>query len=280
VLLNIGSAHLGMLGTREQVAAAKGELIAALPARGTAVLNADDALVRARAESTAARTVLFGRAEDADVRATDVVLDAMARAAFMLRTAEGAAPVTLAVHGEHFVANALAVAAVAGVLGMGVAQVAERLSLASIASSWRMEITETPDGVIVINDTYNANPESMRAALETLAVIGAGGRTWAVLGEMLELGPDAAAEHRALGGLAAALGVAQLLCVGPGARFIAEGFTRDLDHAGLSRVVEDPDAAIAVLQAEVRSGDSVLVKASRGVGLDRVAAAITERDNA
>lgn len=278
VLLNIGSAHLGMLGSREQVASAKGELIASLPARGTAILNADDPLVRARMSTTAARTVLVGRAEDAEVRATEVALDAMARPSFTLIAPEGRAHVSLSVHGEHFVANALAVAGVAVALGMGVDEIAARLSAATIASSWRMEISETAAGVVVVNDAYNANPESMRAALETLAAMGRDRRTWAVLGEMLELGEDSVGEHRAVGRLAAKLGVQHLICVGPGGAAIHEGFTSDLPHAGTSIEVEQPGDAVAALHARLQPGDIVLVKASRGIGLDRVAAALTEQD--
>jgi UDP-N-acetylmuramoyl-tripeptide--D-alanyl-D-alanine ligase len=261
VVLNVGSAHLGEFGSREAIAQAKGELVEALPADGVAILNGDDALVAAMGERTAARVVTFGY--DGDVRAADVRLDDLGRPSFRLEADGASAAVSLRFSGEHHVENALASAAVALECGMPLADVATALSEARPRSKWRMETTERPDGVIVINDAYNANPESMRAALRGLAAIGRSrtGRTWAVLGEMAELGEATAAEHEALGGTASALGIARVVAVGETARAIEHG----------SDWVPDAEAAISLVRKEVQPGDVILVKASRAAGLERVA---------
>lgn len=278
VLLNIGSAHMGMLGSQTAVAQAKGELIAGLPASGLAIVNGDDPFVREQVERTRARVVLFGESANADVRALDVDLDPMARPKFTLRYASQDAQVKLRVHGEHFISNALAVAAVALEIGLPLDEVAAALSKATIQSKWRMEVTDTPDGVIVINDAYNANPESMRAALKTLAAMGTEQTTWAVLGEMLELGDESMMEHDAIGRLAVRLDVSRLICVGPGTRVMHLAASNEGSWGDESMWVEDADAAIAVLREELLDGDIVLIKASRGVGLERVAAALTDQE--
>lgn len=262
VVLNVGTAHVGEFGSREAIARAKGELVEALPADGLAVLNADDPLVAAMAGRTSARVVLTGRrAADAQIGARDVALDADGRAAFTLCTPEGSAPVTLAVLGEHMVDNALAVAAVAREAGMGVAQTAAALSRARLASRWRLERHDRPDGVTVLNDAYNANPDSLAAALRTLSAMGRARRTWAVVGEMLELGADSAAAHRDCGALAASLGIDRVLAVGPGAAPVAEG-------AGpRGATTADVGTAYELLAAELAPGDIVLLKSSRDSGL-------------
>jgi UDP-N-acetylmuramoyl-tripeptide--D-alanyl-D-alanine ligase len=278
VVLNVGSAHLGEFGSREAIAQAKGELVEALPADGVAVLNADDPLVSAMASRTAARIVRAGRAADADVRAEDVQLDDLGRARFRLVTREGAAPVALRLVGDHHVGNALAAAAVALECGMPVDGVAAALGEATPVSRWRMEVTERADGVVIVNDAYNANPESMSAALRSLTAIGRGraGRTVAVLGPMAELGPDGPAEHEAVGRLAAELGVARVLAVGEAARPIADAAALEGSGVGESSWVPDVDAAVARLRADLRPGDVVLVKASRAASLERVALAIAD----
>jgi UDP-N-acetylmuramoyl-tripeptide--D-alanyl-D-alanine ligase len=271
VVLNVGSAHLGEFGSRAAIAQAKGELVEALPADGVAVLNADDPAVAAMAERTAARVVRFGRGTGAGprpvVRAEDVVLDT-GRARFTLVAPTGTAPVALRLVGEHQVGNALAAAAVALELGGTPAGVAAALSAADPGSRWRMEVTDRPDGVTVVNDAYNANPESMRAALSALVAMAersgaARRRTWAVLGAMGELGEDAAAAHAGIARAAAELGVDRLVAVGTA------------DYPG-AEAVADVAAAAALLRAELAAGDVVLVKASRAAGLDRVAAALVE----
>jgi UDP-N-acetylmuramoyl-tripeptide--D-alanyl-D-alanine ligase len=275
-VLNVGSAHLGEFGSRAEIAKTKGELVEALPADGLAVLNADDPLVAAMADRTNARVVFVGAAANADVRAVDVRLDDQVRAGFRLVTPSGDADVRLAVHGAHQVGNALTAAAVALELGMSVADVADGLSHARPVSRHRMEVTTRPDGVIVINDAYNANPESMRAALESLAALaGAGGRrTWAVLGTMAELGADTVAGHDDIGRLVVRLGINRLVVVGEQARPMHRGAHLAGSCGEESVLVPDVDAAIALLRDELRPGDAVLVKASNFLGLWRVADAL------
>src|SRR5690606_33531409 len=168
-----------------------------------AVLNADDPVVLAMADQTQARVVTVGLSPDADVRADDVEINVRGQASFVLRVpGESAVPVALRVHGPHHVGNALAVAAVAPALGIPVPQIAEALGQAGAVSRWRMEVHERLDGVTIVNDAYNANPDSMRAALRSLAVMSGSGRTVAVIGEMRELGEGSVREHRAIGELA------------------------------------------------------------------------------
>lgn len=282
VVLNVGSAHVGEFGSREAIAQTKGELVESLPAGGVAVLNADDPLVRAMAARTAARVVLVGESSDADVRAEDVRLDGAARATFDLVTGGARAQVRLRLHGEHHVANALSVAAVALEAGLSLDDVAAALSAAGPRSRWRMEVVERPDGVTVVNDAYNANPESMRAGLKALVALArsgtgdrAGGRrTWAVLGEMLELGDSSRDEHDAVGRLAVRLDVNRLVVVGEGARAMHLGAALEGSWGNESAWVPDADAALALLRDELAPGDVVLVKASRAAGLEKVAEAL------
>ena len=269
-VLNVGSAHLGEFGSRAAIAAAKGELVEALPASGVAVLGADDPVVAAMAGRTLARVVHAGRAEQAQVRAVDEVLDDEGRARFRLVTPAGEADVALGLRGAHQVDNALVAAAIAlETTALSPAEVAEALSAATPRSRWRMEVGERADGVKVLNDAYNANPESMRAALTTLASMK--GRHTAVLGAMAELGDDADAAHAELGRLAASTGLHRLVVVGEAARGVHEAAR----SAGLaSDLVPDASAAVEAVHAE--PGDVVLVKASRSAGLEKVAQALLE----
>jgi UDP-N-acetylmuramoyl-tripeptide--D-alanyl-D-alanine ligase len=272
VVLNVGLAHIGEFGSREAIAQAKGELVEALPDNGVAVLNADDALLRDMAARTAARVVMFGKSPDAAVHADDVQLDDLGRPSFQLIRSDGMAKVALRLHGAHHVANALAVAAVAEALGLGIDDTATGLTEASALSRWRMEFTDRADGVTVINDAYNANPDSVRAALQTLAAVATGNRrTWAVLGEMRELGPRSADEHAAIGRLAMRLGVDRLIAVGEGARPVHLGATEERRDGTRTTYVPDTAAAVDVLRRQVEPGDIVLVKASRAAGLEVVA---------
>jgi UDP-N-acetylmuramoyl-tripeptide--D-alanyl-D-alanine ligase len=272
VVLNVGSAHLGEFGSAEVIAQAKGELVEALPETGTAVLNADDPRVLGMAGRTRARVVTTGRGADADVRATEVTLDDSARPRFTLVAAGEEHPVALRVVGEHQVANALSTAGAALAAGMTPAAVAAALSAAGPVSRWRMEVDRRPDGVTVVNDAYNANPESMRAALAALAGLPATRRI-AVLGGMAELGPDAAAEHERLGRDAVAAGVDLVVAVGPDAVGIAGGASAAGRGAGEGSVhVPDRAAARELLSEVLRPGDVVLVKASRSYGLELLAA--------
>ena len=276
VVLNVGTAHLGEFGGRGAIAAAKGEIVEALGPDGLAVLNADDPLVAAMAARTVAPVVLFGSGPAAEVRAVDPVLDEMARPGFLLTTPEGRAPVQMAMVGEHMAANAVAAAAVARRFGMPVARIAELLSAATPRSQWRMEVTTTPGGVTLVNDSYNANPESMRAALRALAAMGRGGRTYAVLGEMRELGPDSIAEHDAIGRLAVRLDISKTIAVGHGARPLYLGAAQEGSWNEEAVWVDDPPAAVALLRDLLQPGDVVLVKASRSIGLEQVAEALME----
>ncbi|MFJ8583321.1 UDP-N-acetylmuramoyl-tripeptide--D-alanyl-D-alanine ligase [Streptomyces sp. NPDC093595] len=285
LVLNVGSAHIGEFGGREQIAQAKGELVESLPSAeegGIAVLNADDPFVRAMESRTRARVTLFGEADDAHVRAENVRLTENGQPSFRLHTPTGCSDVTLRLYGEHHVSNALAAAAVAHELGMSVDEIATALSEAGTLSRWRMEVTERPDGVTIVNDAYNANPESMRAALRALAAMGKaaqakGGRTWAVLGQMAELGDESLAEHDAVGRLAVRLNVSKLVAVGGReASWLQLGAYNEGSWGEESVHVSDAQAAIDLLRSELRPGDVVLVKASRSVGLERVAQALLE----
>jgi UDP-N-acetylmuramoyl-tripeptide--D-alanyl-D-alanine ligase len=277
LVLNVGTAHIGEFGGREQIAQAKGELVESLPEDGAAVLNADDPLVRAMASRTKARVILFGESDEADVRAENVRLTESGQPSFSLRTPSGCGDVTMRLYGEHHVSNALAAAAVAHELGMSADEIARALSEAGSLSHWRMEVTERPDGVTVVNDAYNANPESMRAALRALAAMGKGRRTWAVLGQMAELGDEALAEHDAVGRLAVRLNVGKLVAVGGReASWLQLGAYNEGSWGEESVHVSDAQAAVDLLRSELRPGDVVLVKASRSVGLESVAQALVE----
>ena len=274
-VLNVGRAHVGgYFADRAEVAQAKGELVEALPADGVAVLNADDPEVIKMASRTAARPVTFGLAGQAEVRAADVTVDADGRSSFTLITPAGTAPVRLNLRGEHNVSNALAAAALAGALGMPPAEVAAGLSAAVARSKWRMDVTRRPDGVRVINDAYNANPESMRAALTALASMAGQGRAFAVLGQMAELGGNSTAWHEEIGAFAARSGVRGLVVVGEQATPMLAGAKSEPGWRGELLHVPDGPAAAAALAERIRPGDTVLVKASRSVGLWDVAFAL------
>jgi UDP-N-acetylmuramoyl-tripeptide--D-alanyl-D-alanine ligase len=328
VVLNVGTAHLGEFGSREAIAATKGELPQAVPATGVVILNADDPVVAAMADKTAARVVRVARSPAADVWAGDVVLDRLARPRFTLHAAGAQRDVALAVHGDHQVSNALCAAAVALECGASLEQVAAALEAAGPVSSHRMAVHTRADGVTVVNDAYNANPDSMRAGLKALAWMashggqersdpgsgaggqersdpgsgaggqersdpgsGAGGqersdpgsrsaeprrRSWAVLGEMAELGEDAIAEHDSIGRLAVRLDVSRLVVVGTGRSMSAmhHGAVMEGSWGSEAVMVPDADAALTLLRAEVRGGDVVLVKASNSAGLGALADAL------
>jgi UDP-N-acetylmuramoyl-tripeptide--D-alanyl-D-alanine ligase len=278
VVLNVGSAHLGEFGSRQATAESKGELAEA--ARDVAILNADDALVADMASRARRKVVTFGEGSGADVRAERVDQDEHGRAQFRLKTRAGNVQVRLALVGSHHVANALAAAAVALECGRTPQQIADALATATPRSRWRMEVVEAPGHRTVINDAYNANPESMRAALKTLAVLGRPApprparRTVAVLGPMYELGPTSVDEHDAIGRLAVRLDVGKLVVVGSDAAAIHTGACLEGSWGEESVLVADVAEALVVLRRELRDGDVVLIKASRAAGLERVAAAL------
>lgn len=288
VVLNVGSAHLGEFGSRERIALAKGELVEALPSAadgGVAVLNADDRLVLEMRSRTSARVVTVGLSPEADIRAENVSLDANARARFTMVTPVGSIDIALAVHGEHQVGNALAAAAVALECGATLDQISSALAGSSAASVRRMDVSTRTDGVTVVNDSYNANPDSMRAALKALVSMSRSGtgsrrRTWAVLGEMGELGPESVTEHDAIGRLAVRLDVSRLVIVESGrpTRAMHQGAVMEGSWGEESMLVPDKESAIAVLRDQLEPGDIVLVKASQSVALWSVADALLDNE--
>ena len=278
LVLNVGRAHIGEFGSQEAIAQAKGELVEALDAgSGTAVLNADDERVRAMAERTGARALFFGRAPGADVRLGEVTLDDLGRPSFDLTAGGHTEQVTLQLLGEHQATNAAATVATALAGGLRLAEVAESLRGIDHLSKWRMELHERADGLVVVNDAYNANPDSMRAALETLARMGqrSGRRTVAVLGAMLELGPTSQEEHLAVGALADGLGIDEIVVVGSGADGIHQALVAARGDDRTTRQVDTVEQAGHWLRENVAGPDVVLVKASRGGRLERVADMLT-----
>lgn len=280
VVLVVGHAHLGGFGGIEGVARAKAELVEGLAPGGVAVLNADDSRVIAMAAKAPGDVVTFGTTTAADVRATDLRVDRAGRAAFTLDVPvavvgpEGPSPeraradVALRLVGEHHAHNALAAAAAALTVGLPLEDVARGLSAADALSPHRMHVVDRPDGVTVVDDSYNANPDSMRAALRALAVLaGRDRRSVAVLGEMMELGADSRTEHEAIGLQVVRLNIGLTVVVGDGARGIAAGAVREGSWGEEVVVVEDVDAAAAYLEGELRPGDVVLVKSSQDAGL-------------
>jgi UDP-N-acetylmuramoyl-tripeptide--D-alanyl-D-alanine ligase len=252
VVTSVELVHTEIFGDVETVAQAKGELVEALPDRGTAILNADDPRAVAMRERTVARAVTFGL-EGGDVRAEKVRVADDLRTSFDLRSPWGSAEVELAVRGVHNVTNALAGATVGLVAGVDLSDVARGLAIA-VGSRWRMELVVTASGARVLNDSYNAGPASTEAALRALARLDADRRI-AVLGPMAELGTHSASEHRRIAGLAEDLGIRVITVDAP---------DYELDGVG------DVDAALAQL-GRLGPGDAVLVKGSRVAGLERLA---------
>lgn len=270
LVINVGTAHLGEFGgSKEAIAAAKSELLQALPMDGLAVLNADDPYVMSMAPRTKAPVLTFGRLSG-DVRATGIALDAAGRPSFTLTHQGARATVALDMYGEHHVANATAAAAVALGLGAQLAEVADALCTARQLTPGRMEVTERADGVTVVNDAFNANPDSMAAALRALvAMAGGRRRTVAVLGEMRELGEESASHHAELGRRVAAAGISELIAVGGEE---AELMHRQAAEAGVSStLVADRDAALVLLLASLEPTDLVLLKGSHSLGLEDTA---------
>jgi UDP-N-acetylmuramoyl-tripeptide--D-alanyl-D-alanine ligase len=284
VVLNVGTAHLGEFGSREAIAATKAELPQAVPSSGVVILNVDDTAVAAMADQTAARVVRVGRTAGADVWAGPVTLDALARPRFTMHAAESQIDIALAVHGDHQVSNSLCAAAVALECGASMEQVADALAAAGPVSKHRMQVATRGDGVTVINDAYNANPDSMQAGLKALVWMAREGgekrRSWAILGEMAELGDDAISEHDRIGRLAVRLDVSRLIVVGTGRSMSAmhHGAVMEGSWGSESTMVANADAALALLRAELEAGDVVLVKASNAAGLGALADALVAED--
>ena len=269
-VLMIGHAHMGGFGSIEGVAAAKAEIIAGLLPEGTAILNADDARCAAMAELAPARVLTFSaQGDSADLRAENVVLDEAARAAFDLHLPGLDAPrrVQLAVAGAHNVANALAAAGLALAAGLEPELIAERLGSVSIESPHRMDVSELSGDLLLIDASYNANIDSMKAALAALPALAGSRRRVVVVSEMLELGESSAADHARTGELAAQAGAAMLIGIGSTQEALDAARARGVEVVGF----EDSATAISQIDALLSDGDAVLVKGSNGSGAWRLA---------
>ncbi|MDP9299957.1 MAG: UDP-N-acetylmuramoyl-tripeptide--D-alanyl-D-alanine ligase, partial [Actinomycetota bacterium] len=273
VITNVGVAHMEIFGSWDVIVRASAEPVDAMDPGGVLVLNADDPVVAGFAGRARARVVTFGRTEGANMRADAVRIEDDGRPTFDLVAGGRRERVTLAVPGEHMVSNALAAASVGVELGIPLEACAEALAGAEV-SRWRMETFETPDGILVVNDAYNANPESMAAALKAATVMAADRRVVAVLGQMAELGDIAPEEHERVGELAARLGVDRLITVGTEAKSIAVAGLREGFEPDAVASYDDVDAALEDVRAHARRGDLVLVKGSRIMGLEMLAEAL------
>lgn len=277
VVLTVGSAHVEFYPTPEALAAEKSSILRGLVAGGVGLLNADDPRVAAMAASapSGARVGTFGEAASAEVRASGVRLDA-GRAHFAVTARGEEADVSLRLVGEHHVTNALAAIAVALECGMSLRDAAAAVSGAIPLSAHRMALTVREDGVRILDDAYNASPESMRAALRALLAVAEGGRTWAVLGEMREMGEASAAAHAAVGLDAVRLNVSHLVVVGEGAKPAFDSAVREGSWGDEAMFVATIDEAYELLTENVRAGDTVLVKASHGSNLWQLADRLLE----
>ena len=267
VVLTVGLAHAGEFGGIETTFRTKSEMVRDLPADAVAVLNRDDAYVSRMGELTNARVRWFGRHPEADVRASDIDSDASGTR-FTLHIDGASLPVTFRVLGEHHVTNALAAAAVGSELGLAPADIVAALEGATRAARWRMEVMGGRDGITIINDAYNASPDSMSAGLRTLAQIGKPeGRTVAVLGAMSELGEYAIEEHLRIGLQAVRLRISELVVVGAEARNLHISAINEGSWDGESVFFAEQDEAFAYLERTLRPNDTVLVKSSNAAGL-------------
>lgn len=269
IITNVGEGHLEFLGSVEGVAAAKGEMLPFLGGDKTAILNADDPPSRLLLRRVTGRLLTFGLSGRADVRAGAIRVSRVRRTSFTVSTPGGTARVRLPIPGRHNILNALAAAAAGVALGVPVKAIAAGLAAAAV-QPMRMQRLSHPSGAVLYNDAYNANPSSMASALEAFAAVRGGGRSILVLGDMLELGGHTPEAHRRVGRLAAALQPDRLIAVGAQAAVLAEGAT----EAGLpgARIVICREVAEArgALAAGLAPGTWVFLKASRGVGLERV----------
>jgi UDP-N-acetylmuramoyl-tripeptide--D-alanyl-D-alanine ligase len=273
VVTNVGVAHMEVFGSWDAIVEASAEPVEALREDGVAILSADDPVVATYAVRSRGRTTTFGLAADADVRADQVRLDEEGHATFEIVTASARERVTLGVPGEHMVPNALAAAAVGLELGVPLAASTDALARA-VASPWRMETFTAPQGFRVVNDAYNANPESMAAALRTARWIAGEGQLLAVLGQMAELGDIAEREHERIGELAARLRIERLITVGDEAAAIAVAGEREGVEPEKIASYDDAHDALLDVRTHARPGDVVLVKGSRVAGLEALAEAL------
>jgi UDP-N-acetylmuramoyl-tripeptide--D-alanyl-D-alanine ligase len=268
VILKVGMAHAGEFGGIETTAKIKGELAEAVGEGSALVLNADDGMVAAMKDRTKATVHWFGTSSDAQYWASDISLSKVGTS-FVLHWPDGEATgVQLAILGEHHVLNALAAATVSSLLGATKSQIVEALEAMELAERWRMQRFVRPDGVTIINDSYNASPDSMKAALQTLAQLGRmGSRTIAVLGEMAELGEYSRHEHDSIGRLVVRLNIDQLVVVGDGAKLIHMGASQEGSWDGESKFFPSIAEALDYLRGILTDGDTVLVKSSKSANL-------------
>ncbi|MDQ1546167.1 MAG: UDP-N-acetylmuramoyl-tripeptide--D-alanyl-D-alanine ligase [Actinomycetota bacterium] len=267
VVLKVGLAHVGEFGGIDAVQRAKSEMVTDLRADAVALLNADDDRVAAMAGVTAATVRWFGLSATADVRAEDIEATSTGTR-FTLVVGDLRMPVRLRILGEHHVQNALAALSVARELGLDLAAAVAAIEAVARAERWRMELLLPPSGAIVINDAYNASPDSMAAALKTLAQVrGENDRTIAVLGEMAELGEYSDEEHDRIGRLVVRLNIRKLIVVGHAARHIHNAAGLEGSWDGESVFVETPDEAYDLLREDLGTGDIVLVKSSKSANL-------------
>lgn len=269
LVTNVGTSHMELLGSQEAIAEAKGELVAAVSPDGAVFLNGDDAHSHALAARAMAPVTRYGLSDECDVRAAGITVDDQSRPSFTLVSPQGDIGVALPVSGRHNVYNALAAAAIALRLAVPLTDIAQGLATATL-SGMRMEVFTVASGIMVINDAYNANPTSMRAALETLAGMKVSGRRVAVLGDMGELGNLSELAHLELGEFAAGLGLDALVVAGRKARRIGEGARAAGMLSSDIRPCATPEEALEVLDDILEAGDVVLVKASRAMRLEAV----------
>lgn len=275
LVTNVGVSHIEVLGSQEAIRTAKGELVVAVPESGAVFLNGDDVLSVSLADWAAAPVILYGLGETCEVRGVDISMSPEGTAAFEMTSPSGCSAIRLRVPGRHNVYNALAAAAVGMWLGVGLDEIAEGLEAATL-TDMRMQLFTSAGGISVINDAYNASPSSMRAALETLAEMETLGARVAVLGDMAELGSLADLAHFQLGEYAGRIGLDTLVTVGILGRRIAEGARAAGMKDERIRPCATVEEASEVLDDILESGDLVLVKASRVVGLERVLGGIIE----
>ena len=270
ILLNIGSAHIEIFGSRELILKTKSEIIECLNAEDVAVLNHEDETFSK--QKTKAKVVSFGLS-GADVSAKNVVLNDKAQASYELEFEGKVSQVNLKIVGAHQVSNSLAAAAVFLKKGLDIDLVAKTLSNSVAKSKWRMQVEVNRKNITVINDSYNANPESMKAAIRTLKQVGADKKTFIIVGEMLELGSDSKQMHEEVADLIQKLDVKKTLVVGNGAKIISDYLSNNA-YKGRLEFCMDIDSAISKTKEMVEINDVVLVKASRAIGLERVANAL------
>ncbi len=277
VELLVAPVHLEYLGSLEAIAEEKCDLIANMKANGVAVLNADDELVLRMRDKHKGRVVTFGIENKADVTATEIDASHFGQFNFNLRTPLGETRAQLSMPGQHNLMNALAAAAVATVFDVAPEEIARALATA-VSPHMRGEVIDFVAGFTVVDDSYNSNPRSLQSMVRTIAEGGTGSaRRLVIAGEMLELGPDSAAMHREAGGNIARAGIDVLW----GVRGMARELTEAAREAGMNaadvKFFESADDAAVALESEVREGDLILVKGSRGVRMDKIVAHLRER---